>query len=104
MFPKLLTKDIEDKTVDENFSLIANYFVNEPVANMDLHFLEITAAGAVTNYKFQHGLGFTPKDIIITQNYNNVTFTVNWPQTNSTDLVFTTSGATTIRALVGRYE
>jgi hypothetical protein len=33
-----------------------------------------------------------------------VTFTVNWPQTNSTDLVFTTSGATTIRALVGRYE
>ena len=104
MFPFLLRKEVEDEYSQENFLRIQDYFKSQALDRCGFKFITIEVPGAVTNQAFQHRLGFVPKDILVLQNSQNVTLTWNWSAFTSTDLVFTTSGATSLRLLVGRYE
>lgn len=102
-FPNLFRKEIEDEFAQENFKRVMDYFTQDAVTRTGFEYLTLTTTGAVTNYKLPHKLGYQPKDVILMHNLNNVTVTFNYALFDATNLDITTSGATTIRILVGRY-
>lgn len=104
MFPFLYRKEIEDRYAQDNFTRLQDYFKESPVEKMGFKFFEIEFTGAVTNFRYPHNLGFVPKDVITTYFSNAATVTWNYDLFDSTYLDITTSGATTVRALVGRHE
>ena len=103
-YPKLFRKEIEDGYVQENFKRIMDYGDANPLDRSNFKFFSIDISSAVTNYRFKHNLGFTPLDVIIMHNKNNVSVTLNYTKFDSNELDITASGATTIRCLVGRHE
>lgn len=102
-FPKLLIKEVEETFTQENFKRVEDYFRLNSVDRCGLEFLEIEIPGAVTSEVFPHFLGYTPKDILTIHNYNNATITYHFDKFDSTNLYITSSGATTLRLLIGRY-
>jgi uncharacterized protein YbjQ (UPF0145 family) len=67
----------------------------------DFKLFTIVETGAVTGKELFHGLGFIPTDIIITKEVGG---TIIWDYDDFTKerIYYTTSGATEIRALIGR--
>lgn len=104
MFPDLLRKEVDDPYIQENFSRIQDHFKDSALERMGFVMYRLTFAGAVTNFRFPHGLSYIPTDILITKNSNNVAVTLNWSLFNSQFLDLTVGGATDLRLLVGRYE
>jgi len=103
-FPSLLRKEVQDQYILENFVRIQNYFKDSPLERLGFAFYRLSFIGAVTNFKFPHGLSFIPTDIIITKNSNNVAVTLNWSLFDATNIDLTVAGATDLRLLIGRYE
>ena len=103
-FPHLFKKEIEDEFAQENFKRLTDYANKYPLFRCNFQFLEIQISKAVTNFKYPHNLGFQPLDVIIMHNKNNVSVTLNYSKFDATNLDITTSGATTLRCLVGRYQ
>lgn len=103
-FPYLFRKEISDNYAKDNFTRIADYFRNNILDRCDFNFIEITTTAAVTNTAFGHNLGYVPKDMIIMSITGGATVTVNYDRFTSTTVNITTSAATTIRALIGRYS
>lgn len=103
-FPKLFRKEIEDQYIQENFKRLMDYGAQNPLDRSNFQFISIEIPEAVSNFKFRHGLGFTPLDVIIMQNSNNVSITFNYSKFDSNELDITASGATTLRCLIGRYQ
>lgn len=102
MFPFLLRKEVKDEFAQENFVRIADYFAADGYVQGGFKFLEIVVDAAVTGFAAPHFLTYVPKDIVVTQNLNNVTLTWDYASFDATNVYFTTSGATTIRLLIGR--
>jgi hypothetical protein len=100
----LFRKEIEGEFEQENFKRLQDNINASPFEKGQFKFFEISVNGAVTNYKHKHNLSFVPKDIITLHVSPAVTLTWNYANFDRTNLDFTTSGATTIRAFVGRYE
>lgn len=103
-YPILLRKEIEDQYIQENFKRIMDYGAQNPLDRANFKFFSIEFLKAETNFKYKHNLGFTPLDVIIMHNSNNVNVTLNYSSFDSNDLNITVSGATTLRCLVGRYQ
>lgn len=103
---KLFTNEIKDQYLQENFIRLEDFFREDPLQKFGFKFQEITFTAAVTARAVRHFLMFTPKDIIqlsVTRP-DSVTVTWHYDDFNETNLYVTTSGACTIRILVGRYE
>lgn len=110
MFPFLFTKEIKDQFAQENFLRIADYFAADPFTSSHFQFFEFVVpaiSGRTTTYPYTsvlpHNLGFQPKDVLLLHNLNNATLTWNYADFTETNISFTVSAATTIRALIGRY-
>lgn len=103
MFPFLFRKEIEDEFSQENFRRLGDYFKDSPLEKFQFKFFEIPFTMAVTNFRYPHNLGFSPKDVITTFVSGGATVTWNYDSFDSSFLDITTSGPTTVRALVGRY-
>lgn len=110
MFPFLFTKEIKDQWTQENFLRLADFFAKDGLTLCQFKFFEFVVpeiAGRTTAYPktsiLPHNLGFVPKDIITLHNLNNATLTWNYSAFDATNISFTVSAATTIRALIGRY-
>ncbi len=103
-FPYLFRKEIEDQFAQENFKRLGDYAAKYPLFRCNFQFLSISIPAAGTNQKFAHGLDFVPLDVIIMHNSNNVNITLNYLRFDNTNLDITSSGATTLRCLVGRYQ
>lgn len=114
MFPFLFSKEIKDEYTQENFVRLVDYFRNDAYTRTRFKFFEFVipevtrtpAIALVYPYTavIPHYLGFLPKDVITLHNLNNVTLTWNYTAFTKNNVSFTVSAATTIRALIGRYE
>jgi hypothetical protein len=102
-FPRLLRQEIEDPYVQENFKRLMDYGNANPLDRANFQFFSIDIPSAVTNFKYRHGLGFAPLDVIIMHNSNNAAITLNYSKFDSNELDINASGATLLRCLVGRY-
>ena len=96
----LLLNEIQDRYVRENFKRLQEFL---RVSNMleGFTFVEIELTQAVTNYRYYHGLGYIPQDIIQTRFTGPGELTFNYSRFDRQYLDLSTTGACTVRALVG---
>lgn len=80
------------------------YIDKNPLLSYGFDFLEYTFTTAVTNLEVAHSLGYAPKDIILTSKTGTASVTINYDLTTDKYVYITTSGATTIRLLIGSYR
>jgi hypothetical protein len=100
---KLYRNEVEDEYSRQNFQRLQDFLNSFPLAKGDFKFFEITVTSAVTNYKFKHNLGFVPLDVLQTYVSGGATVSWSYDSFDRSNVVFTTSGPTTIRAFIGRY-
>lgn len=101
---RLLIKEITDTYVRENFQKLTNFLSNQKILNGQWAFLTISETVAVTNKAYQHGLKFTPKDVISTSITGVGALTFNYAQFDEKYIYITTTGAIEARAFVGLYD
>lgn len=99
----LINTLIEDEYSRENFQRISDFFrVQNHLFNFK-HF-EVEFPGAVTGFKFRHGLGFQPKDVIQTSLIGAGSLTWNYTEFNKDTVSMTTTGACVVRFFLGTYK
>ncbi len=100
----LKLQEIEDVYSRENFFRIKKFVEDKPFLRGEWVFFEIAINSALTNFKFPHGLGFIPKDVIQTSTVGTGVLTWNYAAFDRTFLDLTTTGPVTVRAFIGRFE
>ena len=100
----LNTNLITDNYVKKNFEILQDEFLSNPFLKGAFKFFEInienTAAGT---YKIPHGLGFKPKDVLLTS-YLGTVPTFNYTEFDATNIVVVTTGQVLFRAFIGTYS
>lgn len=110
MIPKLEVKGLADEIAQDNFIALNDFFAKDPFSRSEFKFFEfvVPTNNVAVSYPYTlvqpHSLGFMPRDVILLHNRNNVTVTWNFNDFTATTISVTVSGATTIRALIGRYN
>jgi len=99
---KLRVDEVKDSVARENFQKLDNEFSQSPILKGTWRFVEITFSGAVANFKYPHGLGFIPKDKIELSVSGPGDLVWNYDDFDRTNIDLTTTGALTVRALVGK--
>ena len=90
---------ITDPYLRENMETIEESFNSEDILDGGLRFFEINIKGA-QDYVVRHGLGYPPKDMVVTQ-YQGASYTVKWNEATDDSLVITTTGDVYLRCLLG---
>lgn len=101
---ELRYQEIEDPTARENFFRLQKFFQAETFLKGEWEFFEIVIPAAVTNYRYKHHLGYSPKDVLVTSTIGASPVTFNYELFDRDFLDITTTGAATVRAFVGRFE
>ncbi len=100
----LRIEEIGDAAARENFQRLEEAFKSLTFLKGKFRFVEISFLSAVTNFKFPHGLGFVPKDVLPTSITGAGAITWNYSLFDRTNLDITTTGACVVRAYVGSYR
>lgn len=101
---KLYSREIEDPFSQDNFKKIEENINGDVISNAQWRFVELTFAGAVTNFLYPHHLNFIPRDILQTSKTGAGSITFNYSNFDTTNIDITTSGACIVRFLLGRIE
>lgn len=102
--PKLFRKEIEDEFAQDNFAKLLDWSEKEALLRCEFQFLSLDIPNSGANQKFAHKLNFVPLDVIILHNSNNASVTLNYSKFDATNLDITSTAATRLRCLVGRYQ
>lgn len=100
----LILKDIKEPHIKENFWRLLKALKNETFLKGNFRHFELTFTSAVTNFRYMHGLGFLPKDIIQTSSIGAGTVTWNYSLFTTDFLDITTTGAVVVRVYVGSHR
>lgn len=100
----LILKDIEDKSVRENFSRIGRFVRDQTILDGRWKFYEVNIPAAFTGLKLKHGLGFVPNDIIVMSAKGDQNFSFLVQQFTRDHLIVDTQGPVVLRFLAGRYS
>ena len=95
--------DIEDPVVRENFQKLEEETNKSLFPSDRWRFVELTFLTAVTGYQYRHGLSFVPKDVIQTSAIGAGAVTWNYSSFTKDIVSITTTGAVTVRALIGKF-
>lgn len=104
MIPDIIVKDIADTYVRENFFRLIKFFRGEPLFRTNFAHFSLSFQGPVTKQKVQHGLGFTPTDVIQTRITGAGSLVWLYDDFDDKNLVVTTTGACKVRAFIGAYR
>jgi hypothetical protein len=94
---------VSDEVLRRVFEKIQTVFSDDVFGKFEGKHLEIAVSGAVTNYRWPHSLGFLPKDVVQTSVTGAGSVTWNYASFDATYVNLTTTGACTVRALVGSF-
>lgn len=101
--PNLLTKEIQDIFTRKNFQSLVEYFQNQnQLVNFEFFELNLTAATAGVQ-TLSHELGYTPKDVLITQMTGNGAIAFQFGAFTSTSISYTATGPCRVRFFLGTY-
>ena len=106
MKKKLYISQIDDIYVQQNFKAIGEIFSTIPFIKGTWQFCVFTVKTTGSNIKIPHGLGFQPKDILVTSTIGG-TVTYNYSLFDRTYLDVDATVVTspiTVRAFVGTYS
>lgn len=103
----LLIKEILTQEVRENFQRLQDFLSKEPIINGQWRLIELTFDSDQANFKYAHGLKFTPTDIIQTRQTGTGTLAFNYTRFDATNIDLTAAGTSAsdplkVRFLVGR--
>lgn len=101
---ELILKDITDPYIRENFKRIIDFFRGDSVRKAQWKFFEIAFTSGQTNYRYRHGLGFRPKDFLITGVTDSEAVTFNVDLCDKDYMDMNVSGACTVRFFAGTYR
>lgn len=101
---KLRLNEIEDEYVKQNFERISLILNNFALLRGEWQFFELTFAASVSNFRFEHNLGFKPKDVLVTSQIGAGSATFNYSLFTSTHIDISTSGAVVVRFFAGSYS
>lgn len=96
-----LKLDSIDPTLRTNFEALRDYLQESSILKGEWKHFEIVVDGAVSNKKYKHNLGFTPKDVLVTFDTAGVSWA--YASFDDTNVQFSTSGSGIIRVFIGRY-
>lgn len=99
----LLDVGLDDPRVQENFEKIRSYLNTRPLLSSDVKILEIKVANPSAAYEVLHGLGYKPKDILITH-ISNGTVNPIFASTTKKKISFNVTEACTFRVLIGSFD
>lgn len=99
--PTLLVKEIQDIYSRKNFDNLSQYFATQNQL-LNFKFFEFSFTKQTKNFRFSHGLGFTPKDIIVTHVSGGV-FYFNIGLCDTLEADITVSGPCNVRFFLGSY-
>lgn len=105
-FPKMVRVQVDDPYVQENFKRLGDFARSDAITRSNFQFLsiDVPGPGAKTNFRPPHHLNFRPLDVLLLSNSTNATVAFNYNLFDDTYLDINSSGPTTLRLLVGRYE
>ena len=97
-------KPLDINILKRVFEKIENY--NNSIPNLEnFKFFEIVETGIVVAKELKHNLNFIPKDVIIlSTNPSTISVTFIPENFNKTTIQYTTTGACTVRCLVGSFK
>lgn len=95
-------EDIEDEKVRENFKTLRDLYEKDQLWVREFVPVEVNVDGATSEGRIAHTFGAIPTDLI--QTWKEGTGSITWEYGQFTDkvLVYTTTGACKVRALIGR--
>lgn len=106
---KLLTREIQDEYIRENFKRLNDYF-REARNFLGFEHVIITVTQTGVSQKFPHTLGYVPKDVIVTSAIGPGLVQFNYEDFTKTELDFsvisgtpTRDDPTVIRAYIGTH-
>ena len=91
---------VADESTKASLRLIQDAYNESEINLAGFKLFTITTKGAVTSMQMIHALGFIPTDLIVTR-ISGGTVTWDYDSFTKTKIQFTTSGAVTIRFLLG---
>lgn len=100
--PSLIIKEIKDPYLQKNFQKLSDYFARQNQLQ-DFTFLEIVSTKAVADLKIAHGLGFIPKDLLVSKLVGPGSVTLEYPDWDSQFIYLSSTGAFRLRCFVGTY-
>jgi hypothetical protein len=101
--PNFSIAEIQDNYVQRNFKFLKDFFrINRQL--VDFRHYVITFKAAQTNFRYAHGLGFLPQDIIKTKFTGEGNLTFNYDNFTDKEFDITTTGACSIRFFAGTYN
>lgn len=92
---------IEDQKVRVALEAIQAEINSQAILGAGLKLYEVELDGAVTNHAISHNLGYVPTDIIVVSNTGS-SYTFKWDMFTNEQIFITTTGAASIRFLMGR--
>lgn len=98
---RILTKEVEDPYVKENFKVLDRYLKTEVILNTGFQHLELTFSENKT-FELNHTLNSIPKDIIQTSIKGSGAITYNYNNFTTTTFEVTITGTTTLNPLIVR--
>lgn len=99
----LRLEEIEDPMVRDNFQRLQRSLGEFAILKGKWRFIDLTFTAAVTDYRYPHGLGFIPKDVIQTRLTGAGSLTWNYDDFTRDYIYITTTDACRVRAFVGSY-
>jgi hypothetical protein len=101
--PQFNLSGIKDAVLRENFEILQE-FIRESSPLLGFRFVELTFDKAVTNFKYKHGLGFVPKDILQTSKTGVGVVTFNYSEFSADSIDISVTGACVVRFFAGTYN
>ena len=96
--------DIENESVRDNFILLIEEMNKISFNKFDGKHRVYEFTGVETNKKIPHGLGFKPVDVLQTSLRGAGAITFNYDLFDETNINITTTGACTVRLILGRFQ
>lgn len=100
--PVFLISQLTDVKVRQNFKALDDFLKNE-LNLTGFKFFTVDFAGAEPHHKFQHNMGFVPKDVLLTSKTGVGVVSFNQDLTDAQTLDMTVTGACSIRFIAGTF-
>jgi len=101
---ELILKDIDDPYIQENFSRLRRFIDDQPILAGNWQFFQLDIPSAQADLRFQHKLGFRPKDVIVLSVDGDKRVDFRFDLFTKDFIFLSTQGAACIRFLLGSYD
>jgi hypothetical protein len=106
---RFLIKELKEIYVKENFQKLEAYLNDQGILKPGFKLFELTFSGNIANFKYKHGLGYVPTDLIQTslRGQGSVVWNYSLFDRDTLDITVTGTSETDpliVRALIGSYR